>query len=151
VSRDKAIVGLLAVLAIVAALGYAYMFSNLGCAANGSCPAQAKIAGTDYGISGQEALPGVAARLVPAADATGTLAASYLSEMTLYGVGDVDPDLILIGRARADEDAGEYVVLFSVERSRQAWDALCAYVATDDPRSPSECAVGSTPAPGQTP
>lgn len=149
-TRDKAIVGLLAVLAIVAAIGYAYMFSSLGCSANGSCPAQARINGNDYGISGNMDLPGVEARLVPVADATGTLAATYLREATLYGVGDVDPELILIGRAQAGEDPGEYVVLFSVERSREAWAALCANVATDDPGSPAECGDGSTAAPTQT-
>lgn len=137
--RDRLIVILFALLAAASAIGFGIMFSSLGCGGSGSCPAQAVVNGISYGASGQTDLPGVDAHLVPAADATNTAIAPTLSEMTLYSVADIDQSLIMVGRALPNENRGEFVVLFSIERSQEAWAALCQYVTGKEAAGPSSC------------
>ena len=135
----RRLVVLIAVVAIAVA-GLVVYVGSLGCAGNASCPPLATLNGVRYGYTPPRFLPGLEQHLSPATtNATNTPVAPFLSDMTLFTAGAVDSSLVLLGRAKPAEEPGDFIVLFSLQRTREAFAALCGYVASTDPRAAPEC------------
>jgi hypothetical protein len=131
IDRNKAIVGLFAVLAAASAFGFAIMLTYVGrdacldrSGAGASCPALAVVNGMRYQVA-------VASPLENQADLTAygpisqTNVPDNFSEMVAYRIGDIDPTAVLVAPARAGDEA-PYRLLYGPNRD-EAYPAICDY------------------------
>ena len=152
-TRDKAIVGLFAVIAAMSAIGFAIMFSYYGRDAcldvsgtGASCPSLAIVNGNRYLISAAPVLA-TDADLTEYGAITTTNSESLFADLKVYGVSGVSPTSALVARA-ADpaSHGGPYILMFGPD-SDAAWPALCPYLTRDRVATQPECAANASSAP----
>ena len=140
-NRSNAIVGLLAVLAAAAAIGFGLMLTFVGRDAcldgsgeGASCPALAVVNGTRYGVGTRTQLVDAEDALTPYGDIERTNVPEHFAEMTAYSLSGIDPALVLVARSGpTPDDGGPYRLMFVIGGgdSDAAWPAICRYFPED--------------------
>ena len=159
IDRNKAVVGLFAILAAASAIGFGIMFTYLGrdsCLdgsdSGASCPALAVVNGTRYGVGVSRPLRVSTDDLTPYAEISQTNVRDNFAEMTAYALAGVDPSAALVAKSAQRLDvAFEYRLMFVTggKRSEAAWPAICRYfieeVRAADDRCPDPSPTASVP------
>ena len=147
IDRNKVVVGLLAILAVVSAVGFGLMVSRLGddgCmsgSGSASCPTLADVNGVRYTVSIGQAFKNIEPDLSPYAAISRTNAPDRFAEMQAYSVAGFDPAVLLITRTTVGAgDEGPYRMLTVVGRERSSiWPAFCDYLPEERLLAQPEC------------
>ncbi len=147
-TRDKVVVGLLALLAIGGALGFGLLMLNAfgrdscldGSYAGVACPALAEVNGVRYQVAVATELVDLAPVLSPFAPIGRTNVPDDFSELTTFAIAGIDPTAVLAAPARAvrEEDVAPYRLLYGPNSAR-AYPALCHYIPAEKRGDDERC------------
>ena len=134
IDRNNVVFGLLALLAIVSAIGFALMTVRFGqdpClsgAEGGSCPRLAVVDGTRYSVSVARGIVLTDAHVTAYKPIVQTNSPSAFAETMTYEIAGIPPDAVLAARAAhlMDGDDSQFRLLWGPERDT-AFPDLCAY------------------------
>ena len=149
INRSNLVFGLLVLLAVVSAIGFGLMVTQLGrdsCmdggASGGSCPVLAEVGSVRYGVGAASDYIGLEQDLAPYSPITRTNAPDRFAELVTFRVADFDPTSVLAAPSRhvSDEDVGPYRLLFGPNADR-AWPALCSYFPIELRQVDDRCSV----------
>src|SRR5215210_7041543 len=120
INRNNVVVGLLALLAAVSAIGFGLMVSRLGsgdCMSvsnDASCPVLAEVGRTRYMVAVASPLQNIESNLSPHEPIDRTNAPGDFAAFVTYRIADIDPAAVLAAPARPtrDEDVATYRLLY---------------------------------------
>jgi hypothetical protein len=135
IDRNKVVVAVMAVLAVVAAVGFGLMVVRLGggdcihSAAGASCPVLAEVDGVRYSVGVANEYIDLQQDLVLHSSIARTNAPDQFAELVTFRIASLDPTAVLAAPARPvlAGDVGPYRLLFG-PNSERAWPALCDYI-----------------------
>jgi len=147
IDRNKLFVGLIAVLAVVSAIGFGLMFSQLGrdsCfdggVIPGSCPSIAEVNGVRYTISVARGVAVDDADVTPYGRIARTNVPDYFNGLQAYSLPGISPLAVLAARSQPvlDEDDSAYRLMWGPD-SASAFPALCSYYTDAEKQNDSRC------------
>ena len=145
INRNNVVVGLLALLAAVSAVGFALMIGQLGdgCMNGtglGSCPALADVRGVRYAVSGPVDLVSIEAHVAPYDTIARSNTPTAFSATTALAIDGVDPNvLLLVSAAQSPENLrGAYRELWSLQDDPFPL-AYCAFMDVSRRLTQEEC------------
>jgi hypothetical protein len=136
--KSKIVVGTLAALAIVSAVGFGLMFMRLGqdCMSGSdgaSCPAVAEVEGVRYYVGSSHDLVNVEGALTPFAQIARTNSSRSFLSMSTYALSGVDPAKVLVAEnAPSADQAGRYRLLHSELGEAAEHAEVCPYISAAD-------------------
>jgi hypothetical protein len=135
INRSQVVLGALAALAIVSAIGFGLMFMRLGndClgaagVASGSCPSAAEVNDLRYSVSVARGVNVNETDVTPYAPIGRTNVPDYFTELQAYSLPGISPTAALVARSVSvlDEDDSTFRILWGPEQ-QSAFPALCGY------------------------
>jgi hypothetical protein len=149
IDRNKLVVGLLALLAAVSAIGFGLMFSQIGRDAcfdggviGGSCPTLAEVNGVRYTVSVARGVAVAESDVTPYNRIARTNVPDYFKELQTYSLRGISPMAALVAPSKSvlDEDDSEFRLLFGPD-SASAFPALCDFYTDSEKQSDSRCSA----------
>jgi hypothetical protein len=147
INRSQVVLGALAALAIVSAIGFGLMFMRLGndCLgdaglASGSCPSAAEVNGVRYTTSVARGVDVVATDLTPYASIGRTNVPDYFRDLQAYSIQGISPTAVLAAPSASvlDEDDSAYRFLWGPDRDA-AFPAVCDYYTDAEKENDERC------------
>ena len=149
-NRSRIVLGVLAALAVVSAIGFGLMFMRLGndsCLDGGdmfgaSCPTLAEVNGVRYTISAARGVDVTESDLTPYARIARTNVPDYFSDLQAYSLPGIAPAAALVAPSVSvlDEDDSAYRILWGPAKE-SSWPALCDYLTTAEKSIRQECSA----------
>lgn len=149
INRNNVVFGLLAVLAIVSAIGFALMIVQFGqdpCLSGsdgGSCPSLAVVDGRRYSVSVARGIVLTEADVTTYKPIVQTNSPTAFAETMTYQIAGIPPDAVLAARAAhlMDGDNSQFRLLWGPQRDA-AFPVLCAYFNAAEQSILDECRRG---------